>query len=83
MRDAGAVRAASAEIGQAVAGGLFQAIHGAGEHESQCVFTRSARTRKNDGVRKAAARQHLAQAMDGFRVASEIGKWHKKDFAIW
>jgi hypothetical protein len=28
-------------------------------------------------VRKAIARQHLAHAMDGFRVACEIGKGHK------
>ncbi len=32
------------------------------------------RARKDDRVRKAIAGQHLAQAMDNFRVAVEIGK---------
>src|ERR1019366_2830951 len=86
LRDARAVRAASAEIGQAVGPSgascerLLQAVHGAGEHKSQRVFARSVRSGKNDGVRKALARQHLAQAMDGFRVAGEIRKGHSREF---
>ena len=81
LRDARAVRAASAEIGQAVGAscnGLLQAVHGAGEHQSERVLARSVRTGKNDRMRKAFARQHLAQAMDGFRVADEIGKGHRE-----
>jgi hypothetical protein len=30
-------------------------------------------------VRKTLARQYLAQAMDGFRVAGEIRKWHDSE----
>jgi len=80
LSDASAVRAASAEIGQAVAVSrrLLQAVHRAGEHQSERVLARSVRAGKNDGVRKAVARQHLAQPMDGFRVAHEFRKWHKK-----
>src|ERR1039458_7320546 len=89
LRDAGAVRAASAEIGQAIAvgpslgDGLLQAVHGAGEHQGESVLARSVCAAKNDGVRKAFARQHLAQAMDGFRVAGEIRKGHRVNFVIW
>ena len=84
LRDARAVRAVSAEIGQAVGPSgavgerLLQAIHRAGEHQSQRVLARSVRSGKNDGVRKAVARQHLAQAMDGFRVAGKIRKGHRE-----
>ena len=78
LRDARAVRAASAEIGQAAGRRLLQAVHGAGEHQSERVLARPVRPGKNDGVRKAVARQHLAQAVDGFRVAVKIGKWHRE-----
>ena len=77
LRYASAVRTASAEIGQAINGRSFQAVHGAGEHQSQRVLARSVSAGKNDGVRKAFERQHLAQAMDGFRVADKIGKGHR------
>jgi hypothetical protein len=76
LRDASAVRAVPAKIGQAVGQGMLDAVHGARQHQSQRVFARSVRPGKNDGVRKVVARQHLAQAMDGFRVAGKIGKGH-------
>jgi hypothetical protein len=31
---------------------------------------------KNDGMWKTVAREHLAQAMDGFRIAGKIGEGH-------
>ena len=61
-----------------VGGRLLQAVHGAGEHQSERVLARSVRAGKDDGMRKAVARQHLAQAMDGFRIADKIRKGHKE-----
>ena len=77
LSDAGAVRALSAEIRQAIGLSRRQAVQSLREHQRQRVLARSLRARKNDGVRKALARQHIAQAMDGFGVAMKIRKAHE------
>jgi len=53
-----------------------QAIHRTASIRASGICP-SVRSGKNDRVRKALARQHLAQAMDGFRVA-QIEKGHKE-----
>src|ERR1700733_2990460 len=77
LSDAHAVRTMPAEIGQAVSNRAFEAVHRSGEHESEGIFPRPLRAGKNNRVRHPIVRQHLAQAMDGLRVAGTIRKGHK------
>ena len=71
-----------AEIGHAVGDRLLQAIHGPREHERERIFPRPLRARKNDRMRHTVVREHLAQAMDGFRITGKIRKGRCRLFAV-
>src|SRR5580698_4319575 len=75
--NASAVRAVSAEAGEAIGSWTLQTIHGARYHERKRVLPRSLGARKDHGMRKVVARNHLAQLPDNFRIADEIGEGHK------
>ena len=68
-----------AKIGEAIfVDRRLKAVHGLRQHKGQCVFARTLRSRKDDSVRKAIARQHVAHAMDGFGISYKIGEGHER-----
>src|SRR5205823_1657784 len=77
LRDAGAIGALPAEIRKPVSGDPSEAVQRLREHQRQRVFARSLPPRKHHRMRKALARQHIAQAMNRFRIAVKIRKRHK------
>ena len=74
LTDPSAIGAFAAEIGKP--GRRVEAIHRARDHGCQRVFTRPGRSRKDDCMRKAVVRQHLANAVNDFGIAVEVGKRH-------
>ena len=78
LADAQAVGARPQKSGRPSLERALEAVERLGRHLRQLVFPRAARSRQDDGVRQAIARQHLAQAKDGFGVAVEIGERHER-----
>ncbi len=76
LRDASAIGAPPAEIRKPVSGDRSEAVQRLREHQRQRVFARSLPARKHHRMRKAITRQHIAQAMNGIRVAVKIRKRH-------
>ncbi len=76
LRNPGAVRAFAAEIRQPVGRGRGQAVQSLRQHQRQRVLPRSVPPREHHSMRKMVARQHIAQAMNRFRVPVKIRKRH-------
>ena len=72
--DRPAVRARAAEVRQAASFRGSKTVQRLRQHQRQRILSRSRPTRQHYGMRKALAREHVAQAMDGFGVAVEIRK---------
>ena len=76
LRDARAVRTVPAEVGQTIGDRPFQAIHGLGEHEGKRVLAGTCRSGEDHRVWKVLTREHIAQAMNDFRIAVKVGEGH-------
>jgi hypothetical protein len=79
LSDAHTVRTFPAKIRKSVRGGWFKAVHRPRQHESQGVLAGAGGSSKDDGLRQALARQHLAQAAHRFRIALKIREAHGLD----
>ena len=74
LTDPSAIGAFAAEIGQPDR--WFKTIHRARDHGRERVLARAGRSGKYDCMRKAVVRQHLANAVNDFGIAVEVGKRH-------
>ena len=82
-RDAGAVGARAAEVGQAVDLGGMEAVDGLGQHQRQRVLARPARPGQDQRLRKALGANALAQMRDRRRIAEKILKAHGLSLVHW
>ncbi len=74
LRDAQAVIALAAEIGETVGEGQAQAVHRLRGHLREGVFARAFGAGKDEGMGKAIAGKHLADAAHGFGIAVKVGE---------
>ena len=74
--DAHAIAAASAEIGEP-ARRRRKAIHRLGQHLRQGVLAGTVGPGEDDGVGKAVARQHAAQAVNDLAIAVKLVETHR------
>ena len=77
LRDACAVRALAAEIGQPVGLRGIETVESLRQHQREGVLPRPRRSREHNGVRQSVAPQHVAQATNSFRIAVKVRKRHK------
>src|ERR1700733_13845665 len=75
-RDAGAVAANSAKIGEAVADRVLQAGHGLRQHDGQRIFARAARAGKDERRRHPLRPNRLAQVADRRRIPRKLTEAH-------
>ena len=75
--DADAIRAGSAEVGQAVGLRGPEAIHCLGKHQGERIFSRAAGAGQDHRVREPAGAHALAQVRHGGRVPQEIPEPHE------